>query len=169
MNQHDVREDDDMHSQQAIDRDHDYRSMKTRIGFVAVGLIFLAFVALYISTAHAQDTPPEPIPEVVRGTVIPMEWVQEPVCADGVTPIAQCPVTGYHVQIQRTALSTDWFNVGTNPFGPIARSYRWASNGSGITCFRVIALSDVNSDPSNVKCWKIVDPPKQAPKAPVLQ
>lgn len=129
---------------------------------------WLAGLLLFVGLAHAQDN--TPVPTINVGEVYTLSWVQEPVCTNG-APIAECPITGYHIQINREQSLQVWTNVSTSPVGVAVRSYAWTSNGSGTTCFRIQVLNSAayeQSPPSNVKCVKVLIPLKPGAKPPVL-
>lgn len=128
----------------------------------------LLLLLLLAGTASAQTS--EPVPTINVGEVYTLNWVQEPVCTNG-APIAECPITGYHIQINREQSLQVWTNVSTSPVGAAVRTYAWTANGSGTTCFRVQVLNSAGyeqSPPSNVKCVKVLVPLKPGAKPPVL-
>jgi hypothetical protein len=138
--------------------------MSPNMGFFLACLLLLAG----ITAAFAQTDPP--VPTIMVGESVTFTWVQDPVCTNG-APITDCPVTGYHVQIEREQSLTNWTNVSSVPFASTARSYTWIANGRGTTCFRVNVLNGAAYEatgPSNIKCLVVLVPLKPGTKAPTL-
>ena len=128
--------------------------------------LIAAVLLLLTAVAGAQDVPPP----INQGEQLTLTWVQDPVCTDG-TPISGCPVTGYHVQIEREQQPNVWVNVSTAPMGAAVRSYVWTANGAGTTCFRVNVLNSAAYEatgPSNIKCVRVLVPLKPGASAPIL-
>lgn len=135
--------------------------MVTLLAWLLLGAIVLSV------RAHSAEPP---VPTVNVGETYVLNWVQEPVCTNGV-PIAECPITGYHVQIEREQSMLTWNNVSTAPMAADRRSYTWTANGRGTTCFRVNVLNSAAYEatgPSNIRCVNVLVPLKPGAKAPVL-
>lgn len=137
---------------------------ETKVKWAAVGLVGFCFLCALLATAQAQDV------TIAPGEKYVIDWTQEALCTNG-APIAECPITGYHVQIERDQSKTVWNNVSTAPLSAISRSYTWTANGSGQTCFRVNVLNAngyEQSPPSNIHCVRVVLPLKPGAKPPVV-
>lgn len=126
-----------------------------------------AGLLLFAGIASAQT-----VPTINPGEPFDISWTQELTCTDGTAAAAgKCQLTGYFVQIEREPTFNVWNNVGTTPLGPTARTWKWIANGLGQACFRLQALNPAGypqSDPSNIKCVKVLPPAKLAIKPPVL-
>lgn len=126
--------------------------------------LIAGLLLLVAGVVHAQ------VPTVFQGEKVTFIWTQDPVCNNG-APIAECPITGYHVQVEREAVLDSWSNVSASPLGPTVRTYIWTANGVGQTCFRIQPLNSngyEQSAPSNENCWKVLVPLKPGAKPPLL-
>jgi hypothetical protein len=130
----------------------------------------MRFIAALLLLACAPAFAQDPLPTINVGEQYVLTWLQEPLCTNG-APIAECPVGGYHVQIEREQRLQEWINVSATHMGPTVRSYTWTANGGGTTCFRVQVLNSAayeQSPPSNVKCVRVLVPLKPGTKPPIL-
>lgn len=142
-------------------------SVSARLLTVFAWLLVLALVLSIATPAHAQGVPPTINP----GETYTLTWVQDPFCADGTTPITQCPVTGYRIQIEREQSMNIWNDVSPAPLPASARTWTWTANGVGVTSFRVQGLNPAGyptGEFSNIKVVRVLPPPKQASKPPAL-
>jgi hypothetical protein len=115
----------------------------------------LAFV-LILATGRAAAQQP-----AWNEDVIP--WSAPTQCVGG-APLTNCAVTGYRVE-EAAASSGPWTVLGTT--NATTFSYTAGNRSEGQHCYRVVALSSVNSAASNVEC--ATTSPEPAPEPPTLK
>jgi hypothetical protein len=113
-------------------------------------------------------------PSITQGETNVFTWEQPVSCGNppvAGTTLADCPITGYYVQIARATLPDVFTNISTSPVSATTRQYIWTANGLGETCFRVQVLNGSGyeqSPPSNVKCLIVKAALKKGSTSPVL-
>lgn len=142
-----------MHQQQSIERDFDYREMKTRTQRIIVGALFIAFVAAFCATAAYAQTgtgsltiATQPVPAVPGEIISTLTWSTSPA---GATCTASGDWSG-----AKAASGTDTLPPALPP-----RSYallcKWASDSSVVLTW---TAPTANSDGSSLaKCAASTD------------
>lgn len=98
---------------------------------------FLALLALLPTLAYAQAP--------LRWNETQLTWTAPTQCAEG-SPLTDCPITGYQLEVAQSCTATSWTPVATVP--PDQLGFKHTGLTPGTRCYRVIALAETPSDPS---------------------
>ncbi len=90
-----------------------------------------------------------------------ISWAPATVCADG-SPVSNCPLTGFRVEVSAAATGASWFAVTT--VGPTVVTYKAVVATPGTYCYRIVAVgTSGDSAPSSAPCKTNVAPKPGAP------